>query len=95
MLRPSPEGWPCRSKQPADGSTRPRQRCSRAVLRAGRLLRLLLEWPEELLALGDKQDKPVRATPSLSRWIQTAGRAAKHPLLATASYQPLHFAIAN
>lgn len=59
VLHPSPEGWLCRNKQPAAGSTLPRQRCSLAVLQAGRLLLLLLRWPEELLDLEDKQEEPV------------------------------------
>lgn len=50
-LRPSSEGWPCRSTRPAAGSTPPRQRCSPAGLRAGRLLLRPPPWPEGQLDL--------------------------------------------
>lgn len=51
VLHPSSEGWPCRSMQPAAGSTPPRQRCSQAGLRAGRLLPPPPLWPEGQLDL--------------------------------------------
>lgn len=53
VLHPSSEGWLCHSKQPAGGSTLPKQRCSLAGLQAGKQLLLLL-WPEGLLDLEGK-----------------------------------------
>lgn len=49
VLHPSVEGWLCRSKRPAGGSTPPRQRCSPAGLQVGWLrLRLGPEGPLDL-----------------------------------------------
>lgn len=56
-LRPSTEGWLCRSKLPAGGSTLPRQHCSLVGPQAGRL-RLLL-GPEGPLDLESRREKPV------------------------------------
>lgn len=62
--RPSTEGWLCRSRLPAGGSTRPRRRCSLAGLRAGR--RQLLLGPEGPLDLeGKTTQKPLVHRPLL------------------------------
>lgn len=54
-LRPWTEGWPCRSKLPAGGSTPPRRHCSLAGRRAGRLRPRPRLGPEELPDLGARE----------------------------------------
>lgn len=58
-LRPSSEGWLCRSKRPADGSTPPRRRCSLAGLQA-EWLELLSRWPEGPLDLKRERERTSR-----------------------------------
>lgn len=58
-LRPWTEGWLCRSKLPAGGSTPPRQHCSLAGLQAGRL-----PPPLEPEGLPDLEKEKRRRTPS-------------------------------
>ena len=58
-LSPWPGGSPCRSRQPAGGSTLPRQRCSPAGRLAG--WQLLPPWPGERL---DLRREPITSLPT-------------------------------
>lgn len=68
-LHPLTEGWPCRSKLPAGGSTPPRQRCSLAGRRAGRLQPRL--GPEGLPDLG--REKRQRSPLVGGAWLDPGG----------------------